>query len=186
VGKCLEGVQVKLIDEHGHEVPTGEIGELIARNPSIAIGYFKDPRATEEVFSPDGWVRTGDYAIFNKKEYLRIVGRRKDIISRGGMKISAEEIEDLLRTHPNVHDVAIVGMPDPELGEKSCAYVIPLQGQSLSFEEIIAFLRKKNVAYKLPERLEIVSEFPYSAGYKIQKNVLRDDIKRKLEQESKF
>lgn len=186
VGKCVESAQVKLIDENGHEVLTGEIGELVTRHPGIAVGYFNDPEGTQKVFKPGGWVHTGDYARFTENQYLRIEGRKKDIISRGGMKISAEEIEDLIRTHPNVVDVAIVGMPDPVLGEKTCAYILLREGKSVSLKEIVTFLRQKNIAkYKLPERLEVVPDFPYSSGYKVQKNVLREDIKRKLEQESK-
>jgi 2,3-dihydroxybenzoate-AMP ligase len=102
------------------------------------------------------------------------------------MKISAEEIEDLIRTHPHVVDAAIVGMPDPVLGEKACAYILLREGKSVNLEEINTFLRSKNIAtFKLPERLEVVPDFPYSSGYKVQKSVLREDIKRKLEQESK-
>jgi len=180
IGRLVDGTRVRLLDEQGCEVPPGEVGELFTRQPAMAAGYFGDAEATARVFGTDGWVRTGDCARFDTDGVLRIQGRLKDIISRGAMKISAEEVEDLLRTHPAVRDVAVVGMPDEVLGERTCAYVVLRQGHSLSLADAVAHLRALQLAtFKLPERLEVVDEFPYSAGLKVQKSVLRDDIARK-------
>ena len=118
--------------------------------------------------------------------YIRIVGRKKDIIIRGGFNISPSEIEDLLFTHPKIDDIAIVAMPDERLGERSCAYVIPKEGETVTLEEIVSFLKEKKLAIqKLPERLEIVEEFPMTLSGKVQKYLLREDIAKKLEAEKK-
>lgn len=181
LGRLVDGTQVRLVNETGQEVAAGEVGELLTRLPSMAAGYYGDPQGTETVFGADGWVRTGDCALFDKDGTLRIKGRTKDIISRGAMKISAEEVEDLLRNHPAILDVAVVGMPDPVFGEKSCAYVVLRGGHSVTLDDAIAFLRTKNLAtFKLPERLEVVPDLPYSAGLKVQKSVLREDVANKL------
>lgn len=181
IGRLVDGTQLRLLDEAGREVAPGEVGEIHARLPSMAAGYFGDAEATAQVFGAGGWVRVGDCASIDADGLLRIQGRAKDIISRGAMKISAEEIEDLLRAHAAVRDVAVVAMPDPVLGEKVCAYVVVRDGQALTLPDVVSFLRLQRLAaFKLPERLEIVPEFPYSAGLKVQKSALRDDIARKL------
>jgi len=116
--------------------------------------------------------------------YLKLVGRVKDIIIRGGQNISAAEVEDAICGHPKVAEVAVVAMPDPVFGEKACAYVVPKAGQAIAFEELLAHLNSLHMArYKLPERLEVVSELPISPGGKVMKNALRDDIARQLASE---
>jgi non-ribosomal peptide synthetase component E (peptide arylation enzyme) len=181
IGRLVDGTRLRLLDEAGREVAPGEVGEIVARLPSMAAGYLGDAEATAQVFGADGWVRVGDCASIDADGHLRIQGRAKDIISRGAMKISAEEIEDLLRGHPAVRDVAVVAMPDAVLGEKVCAYVVARDGPAPTLPDLVSFLRLQRLAaFKLPERLEIVPEFPYSAGLKVQKSVLREDIARKL------
>jgi non-ribosomal peptide synthetase component E (peptide arylation enzyme) len=185
IGRIAEGVAVRLVDESGRDVPGGTVGDLLTRQPGMAAGYFADEASTRAVFEGDGWVRTGDCALVDSDGLLRIQGRKKDIINRGGMKISAEEIEDLLRAHPAIVDVAVVAMPDPVLGEKACAYIVSRGETPPAFDEVIAFLRARQVAtFKLPERLEVVADFPYSSGFKVQKSVLRQDIARKLASEN--
>jgi non-ribosomal peptide synthetase component E (peptide arylation enzyme) len=180
------GYELKLIDDDGNEVPQGEVGEVITRGPGVSSGYYKDPEATSAAWGrePDGWYHFGDLAKYDKSGNLTIVGRKKDMIIRGGQNIAPIEIENILITHPTVYNVSIVPMPDPVMGEKACAYVIPKQGQKLTFDEMISFIRQNKVAsYKLPERLELVDRFPMTENGKILKRELTADITGKLKAE---
>lgn len=184
IGRLIEGTEVRMVGEDGQDMPAGQAGDLLTRQPAMAAGYFGDDAATRAVFDDEGWVRTGDHALVDPEGLLRIEGRKKDVINRGGMKISAAEIEDLLRGHPAIVDVAVVGMPDAVFGEKACAYVVKRPETTLSLAEVVHFLRAREfAAFKLPERLEVVDEFPYSSGFKVQKSALREDIARKLRSE---
>ena len=187
VGKICPHHEAKIVDTEGREVPRGQDGELIVKTPNTG-GFHKDGEATLAAWSgePDGWFRTGDLARVDKEGNYYIVGRIKDVYKRGGWTVAPAEVEKVLSAHPKVASVAIVGMPDQVLGEKGCAYVILKAGESLTFEEMIAFLKEKKVAsYKLPERLEIVSEFPMSSGGKVLKRELIADITKKLKAESR-
>ena len=187
VGKPVFGQEIKLLDENGKEVPTGELGEIRIRGAGCASGYYKNPEATAAAWrdEPDGWVTSGDLGRFDEAGNLYIVGREKDMINRGGRHIFPAGVEVVLASHPNVLDAVIVAMPDPIMGEKACAYVILKPGQQLSFDEMVSFLQGKEVAtYKLPERLEIVGSFPMGGdGQKILKRELSADIARKLKEE---
>jgi non-ribosomal peptide synthetase component E (peptide arylation enzyme) len=183
-GCPLSGEEVGIFDDNGKEVPIGVVGEIAVRGPGVSAGYYKRPEQTKETFTESNWQFSGDLAVKERDGYIRIVGRKKDIIIRGGFNISPSEIEDLLFTHPKINNVSVVGMPDERLGEKNCVYVIPRGGETISFEEVTSFLREKKLAtQKLPERLEIVKEFPMTASGKVQKYLLREDIARKLEKE---
>ncbi len=174
--------EVRLVDEHDRDVPDGEIGELITRGPYTLRGYYRIPEHNKTAFTEDGFYRTGDLMRMGPGGGLVVEGRRKDMINRGGEHISAEEIENLVLTHPAVHNVAVIGMPDPDLGEKICAYIILRPGQSLTFHDLSSFLMSKQIAkFKLPERLELVNEFPLTNIGKVSKKDLREDIARKLE-----
>ena len=189
VGKALPGNELRIINEKGEDVPAGGEGELICRGPYSFTGYYKMPEATLEMYGgdKDGWCRTGDLARIDADGYLYIVGRLKDVIKRGAMSIAPSEIEDMLRTHPKVKEVAVAGMPDPILGEKVCAFVIPESGASLSLEALVSFLREKRIAtFKLPERLEIVDEFPMVGGQKISKKALTELVTAKLKEEGRI
>lgn len=189
VGKPLPGNEVRIIDEKGEDVPPREEGELICRGPYSTTGYYRMPEATIDIWGgdADGWFRTGDLARFDREGNLYIVGRIKDQIKRGGMAIAPVEIEDLLRRHPKVKEVVIVGMPDPILGEKACAFVIPESGQTFGFEEMVGFLRDKKLAtFKLPERLEITDEFPLAGGQKVSKKALTEIVTGKLKEEGQI
>jgi non-ribosomal peptide synthetase component E (peptide arylation enzyme) len=146
------------------------------------IEYFRDEEQTAALFTPEGFSRSGDLGRMDTGGFVRVTGRLKDIIIRGGMNISAREIEDHLLQHPAIANVAVVGMPDERLGEKACAYVVLAEGSStLALEEVTAYLRERGLAtQKLPERLEIVPALPMTATGKIQKHILRADIKDKL------
>jgi non-ribosomal peptide synthetase component E (peptide arylation enzyme) len=188
VGKPLPGVEVKLVDEAGKEVGKGDVGEMWARGPTFTDSFYKDPEGTRQVWTEDGWFKTGDLAKFDKDGNIVLLGRRKDVIIRGGQNIYPAEIEDILLTHPSVSHTAIVGMPDTAMGERACAYVALGQGQQLTFDEMITFLESKRIApYKLPERLELVDSLPMVAdGQKVDKKLLVQDITKKLQREAKL
>ncbi|WP_017525432.1 (2,3-dihydroxybenzoyl)adenylate synthase [Pusillimonas noertemannii] len=172
--------EVRLVDEDGEDVPFGETGELWCRGPYTLRGYFGVPEYNKSAFSPDGFYKSGDLMRQNASGRYMVEGRRKDLINRGGEKISAEEIENLILSHPRVANVACVPIPDPDMGERMCACVI-LRTGTLSFPELIDFLLDKEIAkYKLPERLEVMNDFPLSTFGKVSKKQLREDITRKL------
>lgn len=187
VGKPFAGAKLKLVDDDGLEVAKGEIGEIMLNGPGGDSGYYKDPEATRQAWTGDGWFRMGDLGKLDDRGNLIIVGRKKDLIIRGGQNIYPTEIETILVKHPKILDVAIVGMPDPVMGEKACAYVTARPEQRVDLEEIVAFLKSQNIAnYKLPERLELMDKLPMVAdGQKIDKKVLQQDITRKLQSAEK-
>ncbi|MDE3075958.1 MAG: AMP-binding protein [Chloroflexota bacterium] len=177
--------EVKLVDDDEHEVPVGEIGELWVRGPYTLRGYFRAPEHNARAFTPDGFYKSGDLLRRRPDGNYVVEGRKKDVINRGGEKISAEEVENLLLMHPAVHNVACVPMPDRVLGEKMCAFAVLHPGQSVGLEELGAFLTERGLArYKHPERLEVIAELPTSGFGKIQKNVLAARIADRLRGES--
>jgi 2,3-dihydroxybenzoate-AMP ligase len=177
---------VKVVDDDGVEVPRGEMGELWAKGPTVVRGYYNSEERNKEAFDPDGFYKTGDMVRQDSEGYLTLEGRNKDMINRGGEKISAEEIENLILGHPSVLNTAVVAMPDPLFGEKSCAYVILNTGKGLPFEDLKTFLLEKKIAkFKLPERLEVVEEFPLTSMAKVSKKELRADIAGKLDKENR-
>ncbi len=185
VGRMLPGNKVRLLDEDDNEVPDGEPGILYFRGPHAPAGYYRDEELTATVFDSDGWTTTGDIVKFDQ-ECLWILGRSKDMIIRGGQNIYPAEIEGLLNDHPKVASVAIVGYPDKAMGERACAYVIPKAGQDFTFDEMVEFLKGKQLAmFKLPERLEVVAEFPaVGDSGKVNKETLKKEIAEKVKQES--
>lgn len=173
--------EFKVIDARGQTLPQGEEGELVARGPCIFRGYYKAEEENREAFTADGFFRTGDIARFDERGNLVITGRRKDIIVRGGEKISAREVEELISGHPKVAQVAAVGMPDRLLGERVCAFIKPKAGTSISFDEIISFLKEKKTAVLyLPERIEVIEEMPLTPVGKVDKRRLRETIETEL------
>ena len=143
----------------------------------MALGYFGDPERSRETFTPDGWLFSNDLATIDADGYIRLVGRKKEIVNRGGLKISVRQMEDYLVGHPKILSVAIVGVPDRLLGEKSCACVVPRGSQTITLQEITDFLEVRQVAkYKFPEYLVILPEMPTTPSGKIQKYVLRDNF----------
>lgn len=178
--------EVRLVDDDDHEVASGEAGEFLARGPYTLRGYFGVPEYNARAFTSDGFYRSGDLMRLHSSGNYMVEGRKKDLINRGGEKISAEEIENLILTHPAVQNVACVPMPDPIFGERMCAYAILRRGSSLTLLELIAFLMTEEIAkHKLPERLEIVDEFPLSPLGKVSKKDLTEKIARRLKSEGK-
>ena len=178
VGKVSSGLGLRLIDESGRDVPVGAEGEIAAEGPSVHLGYHKNPQANAALFTADGWFRTGDLGQLDAAGNVRIVGRLKEMINRGGKKFFPREIEEILYTHPKILHAAIVGVPDPRLGERNCLCVIPRPGQALALDEVVAFLKDGVATYKLPETLEVFDDLPFTPTGKIQRHVL---VRRVLE-----
>lgn len=176
--------EVKLLDEEDREVPMGEVGELTVRGPYTLRGYYGVPEYNARQFTSDGFYRSGDLMRMHPSGNYVVEGRKKDLINRGGEKISAEEVENLILMHPSVQNVACVPMPDPNMGEKMCAFVILKKNQSLVLKELVDFLLTKEIAkFKLPERLEVLPDFPVSTFGKVSKKALGELITSKLKAE---
>ena len=181
-GVPLPGVELRVVDDADRDVEPGAEGDLVSRGCSHFVGYYERPRFTAEAHTADGWFRTGDRATRDRDGYVAITGRAKDIIIRGGENIPIVEVENLLYTHPKIAGVAIVAMPDPRLGERACAVVVPREGQTLTLAEVVRFLEQHELArQKFPERLELVSEFPTTPSGKVQKYRLRDLVIERME-----
>jgi 2,3-dihydroxybenzoate-AMP ligase len=165
--------EVRLTDEEGRDVPDGAVGELTVRGPYTLCGYYRAPEYNARQFTPDGFYRSGDLMRRHPSGAYVVEGRIKDLVNRGGEKISAEEIENLILTHPAVRNVACIPLPDPVLGERMCACVILRAGSTLTLEELTAYLQGLGIAkFKLPERLELMEDFPLSAFGKVSKKTL--------------
>jgi len=165
--------EIRIVDEEGNPVTDGEVGELLVRGPYTLRGYYGVPDYNARTFTADGFYCSGDLMRRHPSGNYVVEGRKKDLINRGGEKISAEEIENLILSHPAVLNVACVPMPDPVLGERMCAFVIPKHGRTLTLAELTAFLTEKGLAkFKLPERLELTDDLPLSKFGKVAKNVL--------------
>jgi len=172
--------EIITVDLEGNPTPPSQEGELVARGPGIFTGYFRNPRVNEGAFTPNGYFRTGDLAVIDENGTVRITGRVKDIIIRGGENIGAQEVEELISSHPSVEYVAVVGMPDPDLGEQICAYIKPVKGVSLDDENIIAHLKQIGASKKFfPARIEFVEEIPLTAAGKADKKILKKDIEKR-------
>ena len=179
--------EVRLVDDDDNEVAPGEIGEFLARGPYTLRGYYGAPEYNARAFTTDGFYRSGDLMRQHPSGNYVVEGRKKDLINRGGEKISAEEIENLILTHPAVQNVACVPIPDAILGERMCACVILRKGRSLALPDLVAFLAEQEIAkHKLPERLEIMDDFLLSPFGKVSKKDLTDRIANKLKEEGKL
>jgi cyclohexanecarboxylate-CoA ligase len=182
-GKALPLQEVRIVDEKGAELPRGEEGDIAYRGAMNCLEYINQPEETAGNYTADGFHRSGDLGTMDADGYVRVTGRLKDIVIRGGLNISVRQVEDLLTAHPAVGEIAVVGMPDERMGEKVCAYLVPSAGQpALTLEEIREYLLGEGLAIqKVPERLEVVDVLPTTATGKIQKHLLRADIAAKLE-----
>ncbi len=183
-GYAAAGVEIKVVDDARKTLPPGCEGEEASRGPNVFMGYFDEPELTARALDEEGWYYSGDLCRMDEAGYIKITGRKKDIIVRGGENISSREVEDILLQHPKIHDACVVAMPDERLGERSCAYVVlKAPHHSLSLEEVVAFFSRKRVAkYKYPEHIVVIEKLPRTASGKIQKFLLRKDIVQWLEQ----
>ncbi|HAY4778751.1 TPA: medium-chain fatty-acid--CoA ligase [Escherichia coli] len=184
-GYAAAGVEIKVVDDARKTLPPGCEGEEASRGPNVFMGYFDEPELTAHALDEEGWYYSGDLCRMDEAGYIKITGRKKDIIVRGGENISSREVEDILLQHPKIHDACVVAMPDERLGERSCAYVVlKAPHHSLSLEEVVAFFSRKRVAkYKYPEHIVVIEKLPRTASGKIQKFLLRKDIMRRLTQD---
>ena len=172
IGKPLAGVKVRLVDDEGNEVKGRSAGEIQIKGNNVFLEYWRRPEATQKAFTEDGWFKTGDVAV-KEKGYYRILGRDSiDIIKSGGYKISALEIEEVLRTHPAIKDCSVIGIPNEEWGELVVAAIIT-DGAEVDLKELNTWIREKMPAYKTPRQYKIVDEFPRNAMGKVTKNDLK-------------
>jgi non-ribosomal peptide synthetase component E (peptide arylation enzyme) len=176
VGVPASHMGLRLVDAEGRDVPAGEEGEICCDGPSVHLGYHNNPSANAEAFLPDGWFRSGDLGVLDGDGRLRIVGRLKEMINRGGKKFFPREIEEILYTHPQVLYAAIVGIPDARLGERNCLCLVPRAGETPTLKDILGFLGDSVATYKLPERLELFTQFPFTPTGKIQRHALVREV----------
>jgi len=174
VGQPMPGMEIRIVDEHRRPLPPGQVGELACRSDSVMLGYFGAPEETAEVLDEEGWYYTGDLASIDERGYVRIVGRLKDVIIRGGQNIYPAEIEALLASHPKIQQAAVYGVPAPVGGEKVWADVILEPGAKMTPGEVVDFCREELEPYKIPSQVEILEDFPRSETGKPQKYVLRE------------
>jgi acyl-CoA synthetase (AMP-forming)/AMP-acid ligase II len=178
-GRAYPGMEVTVRDAFGTALLPEQEGDLYARGAFTFAGYVQGRQFTEHYFTPDGWFATGDRAVMDAEGFIRITGRSKDIIIRGGENLPVKEIEDVLLQHPLVRSVALIGVPDPRLGEIACACIIPEPGHALTLEDVRTFLANEHVTRSFwPERLEMMTEFPMTPSGKVQKFRLRELVTR--------
>jgi fatty-acyl-CoA synthase len=176
VGRAMPWVEIKVIDEAGHVVPVGEKGEICTRGYSVMQGYWNDPEKTAETIDAAGWLHSGDIATMDACGYVRIVGRIKDMIIRGGENVYPREVEEFLYQHPAISEVQVFGIPDKKMGEEVCAWVQLNEGATLSADDIKAFCKDQITHVKIPRHIRFVSEYPMTVTGKIQKFVMRDEM----------
>jgi len=171
-GIPVEGVELKIVDDAGNELPRGQVGEIIARGENISPGYYRNPEATAEAFK-NGWLFTGDMGLLDDDSYLFIVERKKDLIIRGGLNVYPKDVEEVIYRHPGVQEAAVVGLPDTMMGEEVCAYIVPRSGVEITAAEIIEHCQSNLAKYKTPKYVEFASTLPKTTIGKIQKKEIR-------------
>ncbi len=181
VGTVGPHVEIKIVDpETGITVPRNTVGELCTRGYSVMLGYWNDPKKTDEAVDAAGYMHTGDLATMDDQGFVRIVGRSKDMVIRGGENVYPREIEEFLHAHPEIADVQVIGVPDPKYGEELCAWVRRVEGAALLEEDVRAFCKGKLAHYKVPRYVLFVEEFPMTVTGKVQKYKMREETVRVL------
>ena len=173
-GRAIPGVEVRIVDDRGAEVPVGESGEVVVRGYNVMEGYFEEPEQTAEAIDADGWLHTGDVGVMDERGYLRITDRTKDMFIVGGFNAYPAEIEQLLLAHPDIAQVAVVGVPDERQGEVGCAFVVPTAGSRPDPQEIVAWARDNMANFKAPKYVHVVDALPLNASGKVLKFELRE------------
>ena len=174
-------VEIKIVDEDGRVVATGQKGEICTRGYSVMRGYWNDPQRTAETIDAAGWLHSGDLATMDEEGYVRIVGRIKDMIIRGGENIYPREVEEFLYQHPAISEVQVFGIPDERMGEQVCAWVQLNEGMALTEDELKAYCKDQITHFKIPKYVRFVTEYPMTVTGKIQKFVMRDQMVEMLE-----
>jgi acyl-CoA synthetase (AMP-forming)/AMP-acid ligase II len=172
-GRAIPGIEVRVVDESGAPVASGEPGEVVVRGYNVMRGFIHDPDATAEAIDADGWLHTGDVAVMDDAGNIRITDRMKDMFIVGGFNAYPAEIEGMMLEHPGISQVAVVGVPDTRMGEVGVAYVIPRPGAEIDATELIAWCRERMANYKVPRRVEVVDALPLNASGKVLKFELR-------------
>lgn len=172
-GRAVDDVEVLVVGEDGAEVPRGEPGEIVIRGYNVMRGYFDDEAETAKAIDADGWLHTGDIGVMDERGYIRITDRLKDMFIVGGFNAYPAEIESLLLAHPDVGQVAVIGIPDERMGEVGMAFVVPAAGATPDPDEIAAWSREHMANYKVPRRVEVIDELPLVPAGKVDKNALR-------------
>jgi HIP---CoA ligase len=173
VGRARPGFELRIADDKGREVAAGEAGEILLRGPSVMLHYLDDPEATKAALSPDGWLSTGDLGVLTERGCLRIVGRSKDMFIVGGFNAYPAEIENILLRHPEIQQAAVLGVPDPRLGEVGTAFVVLRPGAKTTGPDVVEWARREMANYKAPRRVEILESLPLNATGKVMKDELR-------------
>jgi fatty-acyl-CoA synthase len=177
-GKPIGDFDVRVCDSGtGHPCSAGTVGEVWVRGHIVMMGYYKDPAATAQVMTPDGWFRTGDLGVYDDQGYLKITSRLKDMFIVGGSNAYPAEIERMLQGHPKIKQAIVVGVPDARLGEVGFAFIALHEGASVSERELVGFCKEKMADYKVPRHIEFVRDFPLTSTGKIQRYVLADTAK---------
>jgi acyl-CoA synthetase (AMP-forming)/AMP-acid ligase II len=174
VGRALPGVELRIVDADGRALPVGETGEIATRSLANMVAYFNRPEATAETIDSDGWLRTGDAGFLDADGFLYLRDRVKDMIISGGENVYPVEVENAIRTHPDVADVAVVGVPDEKWGERVLAVVVPKSGAAPTADSIVAWSRERIAAYKSPKSVQFVTELPRNASGKVLRRELRE------------
>jgi long-chain acyl-CoA synthetase len=172
-GRPVPNVEVKIVDDDGNEMPAGEPGEVVARGPNVMKGYYRMPEETAKVITSDGWFRTGDVGHLDEDGYLYITERKKDLIIRGGFNIFPRDVEEVLYGHPAVQEAAVVGVPDPKMGEEVVAFVTPRPGVDVTEDDLLAHCRERLAKYKTPKEVRFIAALPKNPVGKILKKDLR-------------
>ncbi len=180
VGRVMPDQEIKVVDESGNELPPGETGELLVKGYNVMVGYYNKPQATEETIE-DGWLHTGDLAEMDERGYVKIVGRKKDMVIVGGLNVYPREIEEYLIEHEKIQEVAVVGVPDTELGEVVAAAVVPREGEDITPQEVVDFVYGRIASAKVPRYVAVDVELPVSGRGKVQKFKLRDTMEEMVE-----
>lgn len=179
VGRPIPSVHLKVVDDNRQKCQTGEVGELVCKGPGVTKGYFKMPEETAKSIDHDGWFHTGDLATIDENGYVRIVGRKKELIIRGGFNVYPRELEETLYEHPAVVQAAIIGLPDKIYGEITCACVVLKEGEKVSEESLLDYMRERFVKYKVPDQILILEDLPATPSGKISKVKLKEDVEKR-------
>lgn len=183
-GRAMEGVEIRVVDEDGNDVPFGTQGEELSRGPNVFVGYLKNQQITDEVLDDDGWFHSGDLCIMDEHGCIKIIGRKKDMIVRGGENLDSNSINNNLEGCPGILDHTVIGMPDNRLGERICAFVVPAKGyESLSLSDVLSYLKEKEISKRFwPERLELIDRIPHTGSGKVKKYLLLEELNQRMKE----